>query len=137
MPGRSPSSTSSKRTLTLVAVLAVLLLSGAGVRIATMLNSGPVTAPAVVNQTGSSAPETSGSQSLQPTAAGSRPATRDPSASPGPLDPPAAANGDRYAHNVQPGAKCTTAGARGFTADVKLMRCATTSADSRLRWRKP
>ena len=44
---------------------------------------------------------------------------------------------DGYAHNVSAGATCPRNGALGFTTDVRMVLCATTSSDPRLRWRIP
>lgn len=93
---------------------AALVLAGTGVLAANWTTAGPVAAPA----------------------RGAAPYSGAPSRSMGAVSPTATA-GDRYAHNVTAGAACSPLGASGFTAQVRLLRCATTSTDPHPRWRAP
>jgi hypothetical protein len=71
------------------------------------------------------------------------PAAPDPGAAPGTAASRAAAppvpgaGPDRYAHDVTEAAACSPPGALGFTAQVRVLRCASTATDSLPRWRTP
>lgn len=124
---------STKLGLMLGAVVAVMV---GGMAALDVLNGESAPAPAPVTRAGSAAQTAPGSGDVAPPTTGSQPTAQAAGGVPRPPGPPAAAHGDSYAHNVKPGTPCARAGARGFTADVTLMRCTTTTADSRLRWRK-
>jgi hypothetical protein len=120
----------------LCAAVAVTLLNGGSGE-----NGHPAAAPtgAATPADPTGAPESS-SSSPAATPAATGPATAAPAANtdkPGPrrtrrAGPPTKPPAE---HSVHPGALCSPAGALGYTANGKLMRCSPSATDSRNRWR--